>query len=408
MITYRRRIRRDYENYKVLPIVYNPYMHDAWDYPYADHMEKVALGAKELGADVFCIDAGWHDEDDIMKYIGAWRESKTRYPLGLKNTFDKIREQGLQAGMWLEIETAGLRSPLRKLLDKDCFFLRNGESPINNGRMQLDFNNPKVVAYANEVIDRLMRDYQPGYIKMDYNHDSGPGTEVNSDSFGDGLLNHVRAYRKWLVEVMDRYPNLVIEDCGSGGLRLDYYHLADHSICSTSDEIDYKKYPYIAANIVTAGTPEQMGVWCYPLFDCDEEEVIFNVVNCALHRMQLSGGAYKQEGKNRALLKEGIAYHRKVNQEKTTMLPFWPLGFADFNAEFAAYGLKNKKKAYLCVWNMGTVGERTIPLSNMKVKNVKVGYPANNSLACSFDGTAIRIVFDKAYQARVIEMDLED
>ncbi|MGN1051916.1 MAG: alpha-galactosidase, partial [Candidatus Scatosoma sp.] len=132
MIQYRRIIRRDYPEYRNLPVIYNPYMHDAWDYPYADHMEEVARGAGELGADVFCIDAGWHDEDDIMKYIGIWRESKTRYPLTLCKTLNYIRSLGLKIGLWLEIETVGMYSPLRKIFSRDCFFLRNGEIPVNN------------------------------------------------------------------------------------------------------------------------------------------------------------------------------------------------------------------------------------------------------------------------------------
>ena len=408
MVKYRRIIRRGYKDYRTLPVVYNPYMHDAWDYPYADHMEDVARGAKELGADIFCIDAGWHDEDDFMKYIGAWRESKTRYPLTLCKTLDYIRSLGLKIGLWLEIETFGMDSPLRKIFDSDCFFLRNGEIPINNGRMQLNFSNEKVRKYADEVIDRLMTDYHLDYIKMDYNHDSGAGTEVGSDSFGDGLLKHVRAYRDWLKKVMERYPRLVIENCGSGGLRMDYYHLAEHCICSTSDETDYKKYPYIAANITAAATPEQMGIWCYPLLDCDEEEVIFNVVNSALGRIQLAGGAYRMTGENLALLKEGIAYHREINVDKALSVPFWPLGFCSFGADFAAYGIRTEKKAYLAVWNMLSPKEGVVPLGDRKVKNVKMGYPKNNALEYSFDGKNLRIRFDKEYQARIFELEFEE
>lgn len=406
MIKYRRIIRKDYNDYNSLPIVYNPYMHDAWDYPNADHMYDVAKGSKELGCDVFCIDAGWHDEEDIMKYIGTWRESKTRYPNGLKTTVDKIKKLGMRFGLWLEIETTGIYSPLHNLFDKECFFLRNGEMPINNGRIQLDFSNQRVRDYASGVIDRLMSEYNLHYIKMDYNHDSGAGTEVDSDSYGDGLLKHVRAYKKWLNQIMDKYPDLVIENCGSGGLRFDYYHMADHCINSTSDEVDYKKYPYIITNITTASTPEQLGVWCYPLENGDEEEIVFNVVNSALLRMQLSGYAYKLSGEKQNLLKEGIDYHRKINEIKTDSLPFWPLGFSKFDSDFACFGIKNQKKAYLAVWNMGTVGEKTIPLTNLTIKNLKIGYPANNKLGYCFDGNNLVINFDKDYQARIIEIDL--
>ena len=64
----------------------------------------------------------------------------------------------------------------------------------DRSRWQLDFRNPEVVEHANEVVDRLVRDYHVGYIKMDYNIEPGIGTELNADSVGDGLLGHERAY----------------------------------------------------------------------------------------------------------------------------------------------------------------------------------------------------------------------
>lgn len=404
MIAYRRRVRRDYSDYKSLPVVYNPYMHDAWDYPYADRIEEAARGAAAMGADVFCIDAGWHDDEkDFFRVMGGWRESRDRFPEGLKKSLDYIRSLGLKAGLWLEIETVGMDSPVRAALGKECFFVRGGETPIVNNRLQLDFSVPRVRAHADEVIDRLMRDYAPDYIKMDYNQDSGPGSERGSVSAGEGLLRHVRAYREWIRGVMDRYPGLIIEACGSGGLRLDYYHLADHCICSTSDETDYRKYPYIAANIVTAGTPEQMGVWCYPLAGGDDEEVIFNVVSSALLRMQLSGDAYRLSGSRAALLCEGIAYHRAINAEKINALPFWPLGFSSFGGDFAAFGLRTDKKAWLAVWNMGAGGERVVPLGGEKVKDLRVGYPLGANTDFRLDGDKLVVRFDAPYRARIFE-----
>lgn len=60
----------------------------------------------------------------------------------------------------------------------------------DRSRYQLDFRHPLVVEHVTEVIDRVVRDYGVGYIKMDYNIEPGIGTEVDADSFGDGLLEH--------------------------------------------------------------------------------------------------------------------------------------------------------------------------------------------------------------------------
>ena len=71
-------------------------------------------------------------------------------------------------------------------------------------------------------------------------------------SVGEGLWGHEKAYLEWLDGVFARHPDLIIENCSSGGLRMDYAMLSRYSIQSTSDQDDYKKYCTIAANSPTA------------------------------------------------------------------------------------------------------------------------------------------------------------
>ena len=130
----------------------------------------------------------------------------------------------------------GINCPLAKQLPDECFFMRHGRRVYDRSRYQLDFRHPLVIAHVNEVIDRLVRDYGVGYIKMDYIIEPGIGTEVDSESMGGGLLAHERAYLAWLDGVFARYPELVIENCSSGGLRMDYAMLSRYSIQSTSDQ----------------------------------------------------------------------------------------------------------------------------------------------------------------------------
>ena len=55
--------------------------------------------------------------------------------------------------------------------------MRHGKRVLKNSRYLLDFRNPEVRAYLDQVIARLVNDYGVGYIKMDYNVDSLQGTE---------------------------------------------------------------------------------------------------------------------------------------------------------------------------------------------------------------------------------------
>ena len=120
---------------------------------------------------------------------------------------------------------------------------------------------------------------------MDYNIEPGIGTEINCDSVGEGLMRHEKAYLAWLDGVFARYPELIIENCSSGGMRIDYAMLSRYSIQSTSDQDDYRRYATIAANAPTGLCPEQSAIWSYPLTDGDREEVVFNMVNAMTQRI---------------------------------------------------------------------------------------------------------------------------
>lgn len=187
---------------------------------------------------------------------------------------------------------------------------------------------------------------------MDYNINAGMGTEVDADSFGDGLLQHNRAYLQWLDRVFKRYPDLVIENCASGGMRLDYALLSRHSIQSSSDQTDYRKYAPIVASAPTAITPEQCAVWSYPLRDGSEEEVIFNLVNCMLMRVHQSGHLAEISSERFALICEGLNYYKSIRKDLAVGLPFWPLGLPSFGDSWLCLGLRCGQKAYLAVWRL--------------------------------------------------------
>jgi alpha-galactosidase len=94
--------------------------------------------------------------------------------------------------------------------------------------------------------------------------DSLQGTEISADSFGQGLLEHNRAHLAWLEEILKRYPDLVFENCGSGGGRMDYVTLSRFQIQSMTDHEDYLKLPMILVGASAAVLPEQLAIWEEP------------------------------------------------------------------------------------------------------------------------------------------------
>lgn len=411
----RRNIHLYSSDFKSLPVVFNSYMHLLWDYPTENALKPVINSAAELGCEVFCIDAGWHDEEDWWLKLGDWEESKSRFPNGLKKTVDYIKSKGLRAGLWVEIEDIGPQSRIFSELPKECFFTRNGSLVRDHNRYILDFSHPLVRERSDKVIDKMMS-FGIDYIKMDYNVEGGNGTEIGALTCGEGLLRHNRAFLEWLKHIRNKYPNLTIENCASGGCRMDYAMLSVCSLQSTSDQTNYLRLPYLCANLTSAVLPEQCGVWCYPCAEIEEnaplgskvndECTVMNVVNGLTGRLFVSGRMHLADMNCFKLVKEGIEYYKVTRDAKKEGIPFFPFGFSDFNDEVLSCGFIAQNKLYLAVWNMGGSKEVSVPLG-VRALRVCQSYPAKKMLLnVRIEKDDLVIQFDGEKQARFFEIDI--
>ncbi|ASA20220.1 glycoside hydrolase family 36 protein [Paenibacillus donghaensis] len=411
LTAYRRLIRRPNEDNELLRIIFNDYMNCLWGKPTTEKLLPLIDAAAEVGCEYFCIDAGWYAPGDWWDGVGEWEPSLERFPEGIKYVLDIIRVKGMIPGLWLELEVMGINSPKLAETDDSWFFMRHGVRVKDRSRYQLDFRNPQVIRHANGVIQRLVEEYGVGYIKMDYNINAGIGTETAADSFGDGLLQHNRAYLAWLDSIFARYPDLVIENCSSGGMRMDYAMLSRHSIQSTSDQEDYVKYAAIAAASPAALTPEQSAVWSYPLREGDDEEVIFNMVNALLLRVHQSGHLAELSPQRRALVKEALDVYRRIRGDIPKAMPFWPLGLPGSGDEWVSFGLRRGKKRYVAVWRAaGEAAGLRLPLPELQgqMPTVSCAYPQahDSEWSWSQDEGVLTVSLPPGRVARMFELQL--
>lgn len=138
--------------------------------------------AAEAGCKYYCIDRGWYSDGTWWDGVGEWLPSAKRFPDGIQGRLGYIRHKNMIPGLWLEIEVMGVACPLATRVPKEWFFQRGGGLVIDHGRYLLDFRHPGVRAHADAVMDRLVREYGIGYVKIDYNVNAGSGTELGADS----------------------------------------------------------------------------------------------------------------------------------------------------------------------------------------------------------------------------------
>ncbi|MFJ9901114.1 alpha-galactosidase [Streptomyces sp. NPDC091280] len=352
LTAYRRRIRRDHLDHRSLPVIYNDYMNTLMGDPTTEKLLPLIEAAGAAGAEVFVIDAGWYDDDaqGWWDAVGAWEPAGRRFPGGIQEVLDAIRRHGMTPGLWLEPEVVGVRSPLARTLPDEAFFHRGGVRVTEHGRHHLDLRHSAARAHLDRVVDRIVGEWGVGYLKLDYNINIGPGTENGTESAGAGLLGHHRAHLDWLASLLDRHPDLVLENCGSGGLRMDYAQLAVAQLQSTSDQQDPWRYPPIAASAATAVTPEQAAVWAYPQPHFDLDEIAFTMTTALLGRVHLSGFLDRMDDAQSALVRTGVDVYKRIRPEIGGALPFWPLGLPSWDDNWLAHGLRTDSAAYLALW----------------------------------------------------------
>jgi alpha-galactosidase len=391
------------ENNSRCSVIFNDYMNCLWGDPTEERELPLIAAAAKAGCEYFVIDAGWYADikEDWSPTIGSWQPSSSRWPRGLKFVLDQIKRNGMIPGLWLEPEVAGAKSLLAEKPD-NWFFVRHGKRVLKNSRYLLDFRNPEVRVYLDHVIARLVNDYGVGYIKMDYNVDSLQGTELSADSFGQGLLEHNRAHIAWLDNLLSRYPNLVIENCGSGGGRMDYAMLSHLQIQSMTDQEDYLKLPAILVGASAAVLPEQLAVWSYPLTNSDADQASFNMVTAMMCRIHQSGHLDSLSPQAWPQVAEGIRIYKDLLRKSIPdALPFYPLGLPDVtdSQKPVALGMRSQSRTLLAIWRIDGPAKTDVPWT---MPDPTVLYPVDLGVKATTSKGSLNVEFPRTRMACLI------
>lgn len=412
MTKYRRHIAGKNELDKHLPAIFNEYMHLSWDSPTEENTRKYAPLVAKTGVKYYVIDCGWHNEEALVyPYVGQWKESKLRFPSGVRATTDYLRSLGMKAGLWIEPEIVGIHcQEMLDYYDDSCFLQRKGKRLAVMNRYFLDYRAEKVRAYMSETIRRMVEEYGADYIKFDYNQDCGVGSEYLSLCAGEGLESAANAFLDWVKEMVARFPQVIFEGCASGGMRMDYKSLGVFSLVSTSDQTEYLRYPYVAGNILAAVIPEQAAVWSYPTGSdttpeqVTHERIAVNMINSFLGRMHLAGNMVGMNSEQLALIKEGVFYYETLTEAKKKSVPYFPLGFTGFGADHVAAGFKTDEKIYLAVWCLQGAKRLSVPIDE-GIRDVWLAYPSSSDTTYTCDRKELCIEFSTDKNAAFFEIE---
>ena len=111
-------------------MIYNDFLNCLMSDPTTAKERPLIAAASALGVEVFCIDAGWYDDENggWWDSVGEWEPSVNRFPDGgLAGLIGEIRAAGMKPGLWLEPEVVGARSRIAESLPAEAFFTRSGQ-----------------------------------------------------------------------------------------------------------------------------------------------------------------------------------------------------------------------------------------------------------------------------------------
>jgi len=355
---HRRAARRDHRQNSTLPVIFNDYMNTLIGDPSEDKLLPLIDAAATVGSEYFCIDAGWYDDTaGWWASVGDWEPSTVRFPRGLKFILDHIRERGMVPGVWMEPEVVGITSNAAQSLPDSAFLQRGGVRITERDRYLLDLRSPAAVDHLNAAVDRLINDLGVGYFKFDYNVTPGPGTDLDTPSVGHGLLEHNRALLAWLDALLDRHPELVIENCGSGAMRSDFAMLSRLALQSTSDQEDPRLYPAIAVGALVHILPEQAGNWAYVQPEMTDEEIVFTMCTGLAGRLYQSGHLDRMTPQQRELVAAGIAVHKEIRGDLVRSTPRFPTGLPSWDDPWTTVALDAGDVAYVICWRQAEAPE---------------------------------------------------
>jgi alpha-galactosidase len=224
-------------------------------------MERLANVASTLGAEVFVLDAGWYNHKDWSKELGDYEPDPNAFPHGLEELSEHVRAKRMKFGLWIEIENIGLESRMFEKHSDWCLSY-NGVPIRQADRCQLDFSKPEVRAWATETVDRLANKYKLSWIKIDYNIDIGDQFDPHGkDRPGNVLAQHIKNYYAWLDAVRAAHPELIIENCSSGALRMDTGILAHTHTNWLSDNVNPIESLQLGFGCTIQFSPEVCNHW---------------------------------------------------------------------------------------------------------------------------------------------------
>ena len=194
-----------------------------------------------LPAELYQIDAGWHGDEttpvsthdyfDLWpQTVGVWKPLPALFPDGIGALGERCREAGMGFAVWFEPER--MPSWNRIVTEHREYFIGSrlpdaaGNGEIWDARyfLMLDLGYGPAREWITDRISDVIRESKMEVFRLDFNYEPLPFWRYNDEPDRRGVteIRYINGLYAMLDELLRRHPGLKIDNCASGGRRLDY------------------------------------------------------------------------------------------------------------------------------------------------------------------------------------------
>lgn len=205
-----------------------PILINNWEATYfnfdTEKLLSIAKKASELGIEMLVMDDGWFgNRFDDNRALGDWVVNEDKLKGGLKYLVDEINRLGMKFGMWFEPEMVCPDSELYRAHPDWAIQVPGREPGRSRNQLVLDMSRKEVRDYIFESIAKVLKSANVEYVKWDMNRALTDVWSHGLEPDRQGELYH--RYMLGVYELQERlvteFPDILLENCSSGGGRYD-------------------------------------------------------------------------------------------------------------------------------------------------------------------------------------------
>ncbi len=222
-----------------------PILINNWEATYfnfnTDKLVDIAKEASKLGIEMLVMDDGWFGKrvsDDSS--LGDWFVNEEKLPGGLAPLVEQVNALGMKFGIWFEPEMVCPDSDLFRAHPDWAIALPGRVPGRKRNQLVLDMTRQEVVDAVYKMVSDVLHSANVEYVKWDMNRSISEiySATLPAERMGEFYHRYMLGVYQLQERLITEFPDLLLENCSSGGGRFDPGMLYYSPQIWTSDDTD--------------------------------------------------------------------------------------------------------------------------------------------------------------------------